>query len=87
VTTGVTTGNYESTSDWLSTKDIIVATSEKVDSLVRNGADWLSDLTCVVSDEVHLIDDRNRGRHSRLPSRNSGNSTPHAGRRAFGDGR
>jgi len=28
---------------------------------VRNGADWLSDLTCVVSDEVHLIDDRNRG--------------------------
>ncbi len=61
VTVGVTTGNYESTSDWLATKDIVVATSEKVDSLVRNGADWLSDLTCVVSDEVHLIDDRNRG--------------------------
>ncbi len=61
VTTGVTTGNYESTSEWLGTKDIIVATSEKVDSLVRNGANWLADLTCVVSDEVHLIDDRNRG--------------------------
>ncbi|ELY88021.1 ATP-dependent DNA helicase [Natrialba taiwanensis] len=61
VTTGVATGNYESTNDWLATKDIVVATSEKVDSLVRNGADWLSDLTCVVSDEVHLIDDRNRG--------------------------
>lgn len=61
VTTGVTTGNYESTDEWLATKDLIVATSEKVDSLVRNGADWLSDLTCVVSDEVHLIDDRNRG--------------------------
>ncbi|EMA40845.1 ATP-dependent DNA helicase [Halobiforma nitratireducens] len=61
VTTGVATGNYESTSDWLATKDIVVATSEKVDSLVRNGADWLSDLTCVVSDEVHLIDDRERG--------------------------
>ncbi len=61
ITVGVTTGNYESTDDWLATKDIIVATSEKVDSLVRNGADWLSDLTCVVSDEVHLIDDANRG--------------------------
>ncbi len=61
VTTGVTTGNYESTDEWLASKDLIVATSEKVDSLVRNGADWLSDLTCVVSDEVHLIDDRNRG--------------------------
>ncbi|NGM68669.1 ATP-dependent DNA helicase [Natronolimnobius sp. AArcel1] len=61
VTTGVATGNYESNSEWLATKDIVVATSEKVDSLVRNGADWLSDLTCVVSDEVHLIDDRTRG--------------------------
>ncbi|SFC25027.1 helicase [Halobiforma haloterrestris] len=61
VTVGVATGNYESTSDWLATKDIVVATSEKIDSLVRNGADWLSDLTCVVSDEVHLIDDRERG--------------------------
>ncbi|WP_394740827.1 ATP-dependent DNA helicase [Natronococcus roseus] len=61
VDVGVTTGNYESTSDWLATKDIVVATSEKVDSLVRNGASWLSELTCVVSDEVHLIDDRNRG--------------------------
>ncbi|TYL39732.1 ski2-like helicase [Natronococcus pandeyae] len=61
VDVGVTTGNYESTSEWLATKDIVVATSEKVDSLVRNGADWLSELTCVVSDEVHLIDDRNRG--------------------------
>ncbi|APW97051.1 ski2-like helicase [Halobiforma lacisalsi AJ5] len=61
VTVGVATGNYESTSDWLATKDIVVATSEKVDSLVRNGADWLSDLTCVVSDEIHLIDDRERG--------------------------
>jgi helicase len=61
VDVGVTTGNYESTSEWLATKDIVVATSEKVDSLVRNGANWLSELTCVVSDEVHLIDDRNRG--------------------------
>ncbi|WP_049928899.1 ATP-dependent DNA helicase [Halopiger goleimassiliensis] len=61
VTTGVATGNYESTSEWLATKDIVVATSEKVDSLVRNGADWLSELTCVVSDEVHLIDDGERG--------------------------
>ncbi len=61
VDVGVTTGNYESTSDWLASKDVVVATSEKVDSLVRNGAAWLSELTCVVSDEVHLIDDASRG--------------------------
>ncbi|MFB6300671.1 MAG: ATP-dependent DNA helicase [Halobacteriales archaeon] len=58
---GVSTGNYESTGEWLAAKDIIVATSEKVDSLIRNGADWIADLTCVVADEVHLVDDRDRG--------------------------
>ena len=58
---GVTTGNYESDGGWLAGKDIIVATSEKVDSLVRNDAKWLDDLSCVVTDEVHLVDDAERG--------------------------
>ncbi|MEF8936533.1 MAG: ATP-dependent DNA helicase [Halovenus sp.] len=58
---GVTTGNYESEGGWLAGKDIIVATSEKVDSLVRNDAPWLDDLSCVVTDEVHLVDDGERG--------------------------
>ena len=61
VTVGVSTGNYESDGEWLATRDIIVATSEKVDSLIRNGAPWIDDLTCVVSDEVHLVDDPHRG--------------------------
>ncbi|WP_416838186.1 ATP-dependent DNA helicase [Haloferax sp. DFSO52] len=58
---GVSTGNYESSGEWLSSRDIIVATSEKVDSLVRNNAAWMDQLTCVVADEVHLVNDRNRG--------------------------
>ncbi len=61
VTVGVSTGNYDSDGEWLATRDVIVATSEKVDSLVRNGAPWIDDLTCVVSDEVHLVDDAGRG--------------------------
>jgi helicase len=61
VSIGVATGNYEDTGEWLAEKDIIVATSEKVDSLVRNGAPWIDDLDCVVADEVHLVDDPNRG--------------------------
>ncbi|WP_276299540.1 ATP-dependent DNA helicase [Halorussus lipolyticus] len=61
VSVGVSTGNYDSDGDWLAQKDIIVATSEKVDSLVRNGAQWVDDLTCVVADEVHLVDSKNRG--------------------------
>ena len=58
---GVSTGNYESNERWLGEKDVVVATSEKVDSLVRNNAGWLSQLDCVVADEVHLVDDPNRG--------------------------
>ncbi|WP_313693134.1 ATP-dependent DNA helicase [Halorarum halobium] len=61
VDVGVSTGNYESDGDWLASRDVIVATSEKVDSLVRNGASWVDDLTCVVADEVHLVDDAHRG--------------------------
>lgn len=58
---GVSTGNYESDGEWLASRDVIVATSEKVDSLVRNDAPWISQLSCVVADEVHLVDDGNRG--------------------------
>ena len=61
VTVGVSTGNYESDGEWLGSRDVIVATSEKVDSLIRNGAPWIDDLTCVVSDEVHLVNDSGRG--------------------------
>ena len=57
----VSTGNYEESGEWLGDADVVVATSEKVDSLIRNGADWLEDLACVVADEVHLVDERDRG--------------------------
>jgi helicase len=77
VSVGVSTGNYESSGEWLAEQDIIVATSEKVDSLVRNGAPWIDDLDCVVTDEVHLVDDPNRGPTlevtlAKLRSRNPG---------------
>ncbi|PSQ59603.1 ski2-type helicase [Halobacteriales archaeon SW_7_71_33] len=61
VDVAVTTGNFDSDERWLRDQDVIVATSEKVDSLLRNGADWIDDLSCVVADEVHLIDDADRG--------------------------
>ncbi|SDF31134.1 ATP-dependent DNA helicase [Halorientalis regularis] len=61
VEVGVSTGNYDSDGGWLADKDVIVATSEKVDSLVRNDAAWIEDLSCVVADEVHLVDDGQRG--------------------------
>ena len=61
VSVGVATGDYEASGEWLADRDVVVATSEKVDSLVRNGAPWIDDLDCVVADEVHLVDDPERG--------------------------
>jgi helicase len=61
VSVGVATGEYESRAEELSEHDVVVATSEKVDSLLRNEASWLSELGCVVVDEVHLLNDAGRG--------------------------
>ena len=61
VDVGVSTGDYDEQDEHLGDNDVIVATSEKVDSLVRNGVSWVRDVSCVVLDEVHLIDDSDRG--------------------------
>jgi helicase len=45
----------------LGRNDIIVATSEKVDSLLRNNAKWIADITLLVVDEIHMIDSQGRG--------------------------
>jgi len=61
VRVGIATGDFDRRDDMLGRNDIIVATSEKVDSLLRNSASWIPDITLLVIDEVHLIDSQNRG--------------------------
>ncbi len=61
ISTGISTGDFDSRDDWLGNFDIIVATSEKVDSLLRNRTHWMEEITVVVADEVHLIDSPDRG--------------------------
>ncbi|NJE46821.1 ATP-dependent DNA helicase [Thermococcus sp. GR7] len=56
-----TTGDYDSTDEWLGRYDIIVATAEKFDSLLRHGSSWIKDVKLVVADEVHLIGSYDRG--------------------------
>ncbi|ASJ10005.1 ATP-dependent DNA helicase [Thermococcus sp. P6] len=56
-----TTGDYDSTEEWLGRYDIVVATAEKFDSLLRHGASWIGDVKLVVADEVHLIGSYDRG--------------------------
>ncbi|WP_277555295.1 DEAD/DEAH box helicase [Halobaculum limi] len=61
VDAGISTGDYDSAASDLASNDIVVATSEKVDSAIRNGAEWVADLACVVVDEVHLLGAAGRG--------------------------
>jgi helicase len=61
ISTGISTGDLDSRDEWLGNFDIIVATSEKVDSLLRNRTQWMEDITVVVADEIHLIDSPDRG--------------------------
>ena len=55
------TGDYDSSDPWLAKYDIIVATNEKADSLLRHKAEWIDDLTMIVFDELHLLGDEDRG--------------------------
>ncbi|PSQ08343.1 DEAD/DEAH box helicase [Halobacteriales archaeon QS_6_71_20] len=61
VDAGISTGDYDSAASDLAGRDVVVATSEKVDSAIRNGAEWVDDLACVVVDEVHLLGSPGRG--------------------------
>ena len=61
VRVGIATGDFDRRDDSLGRNDIIVATSEKVDSLLRNRARWIAGITLLVVDEIHLIDSENRG--------------------------
>jgi helicase len=57
----MSSGDLDSPDPQLDNFDIIVATSEKADSLLRHQSNWLSHITLVIADEVHLIHDPGRG--------------------------
>lgn len=61
VRVGISTGDFDRRDEYLGRNDIIIATSEKVDSLLRNASPWLREISLLVVDEVHLIDSPDRG--------------------------
>ena len=58
---GLTMGDYDRIDPNLEKFDVIIATSERADSLLRHRTGWLKSLTVVVADEVHLMNDADRG--------------------------
>lgn len=58
---GVSIGDFDSSDPYLHTYDLIITTSEKLDSLIRHHAPWLRDVSVVIIDEIHLLNDPGRG--------------------------
>ncbi|MDR3102269.1 MAG: ATP-dependent DNA helicase [Methanocalculaceae archaeon] len=61
VKVGIATGESDQRDEYLGHYDIIVATPEKTDSLLRNRSAWLKQVSLLVVDEIHLIGDPSRG--------------------------
>lgn len=57
----VATSDFDSSSEELQRADVIIATVEKFDSLLRHNASWIRRITLAVVDEVHLLHDAGRG--------------------------
>ena len=57
----IATGDYDSSGMEVSNADVIILTNEKMDSVIRHGAEWIADVGLFVTDEVHLLGDKERG--------------------------
>lgn len=54
-------GDIDSSDSYLVDYDLIITTSEKLDSLIRHHAPWLSLISTIIIDEIHLLNDPGRG--------------------------
>ncbi len=61
VSVGISTGDFDSGDPWMGRYDIIITTNEKADSLLRHRAKWMDEIGLVVADEVHLLNEAERG--------------------------
>ncbi len=57
----ISTGELDSEPGHLSTYDLLILTTEKLDSLLRHKAAWISEVKTVIVDEIHLLNDPSRG--------------------------
>ncbi|MCV0393090.1 MAG: DEAD/DEAH box helicase [Nitrosopumilus sp.] len=57
----ISTGDFENIEKNLEKSDVLVLTNEKMDSIIRHGAEWVDEIGLVIADEVHLIGDESRG--------------------------
>lgn len=54
-------GDMDDIDPHLHEQDLIITTSEKLDSLLRHKVSWLKDVAVIIIDEIHLLNDTSRG--------------------------
>ena len=61
LTIGLGIGDATSEAKKINECDILVCTSEKLDSLIRNRSETMSNVSIIIADEFHLLNDASRG--------------------------
>lgn len=57
----ISTGDYDSSGESLSSGDVIIMTNERFDSIIRHGVTWTDSVGLFIADEVHLVGEPHRG--------------------------
>jgi helicase len=61
ISTAISTGDFDSSGDFLGRSDIIVLTNERFDSVMRHRVPWINTVGLFIADEVHLAGNDSRG--------------------------
>ncbi len=57
----IATGDIDSDSTYLARYDLLILTTEKLDSLLRHKVSWIQEVKTIIVDEIHLLNDPSRG--------------------------
>ena len=58
---GLAVGDVDEPANRVLQNDLVIATSEKIDAMLRHDTSWVNQVKCVVLDEIHLLNDVGRG--------------------------
>ena len=57
----ISVGDLDSSDPWLADYDVIVCTTEKLESLLRHNISWINKVGLIIVDEIHMLNDSSRG--------------------------
>ncbi|MGI0100232.1 MAG: DEAD/DEAH box helicase [Candidatus Micrarchaeaceae archaeon] len=61
IRSAISIGDLDSNDMWLKGYDMLFFSTEKFDSMIRHGIDWLGSVGCIIFDEIHMLGDMSRG--------------------------